>query len=455
MRTNLCALGSFFTLAVAPTALAREATAETTIGAAGVAADASSEAAPATPAKDSYLKRHRPRANLFEAGLFGGFLIPSDDHGLHDESRPHGTYNVAGEIGLRLAYFPTSFLGAEMEAAALPTSTDDADAAGLWSVRGHGVLQLPTSSITPFVLIGGGAWGAASDAMGADVDPGAHFGVGVKAAFDDFLSVRLDVRDVRIPKNETDGRIQTDNPEVLLGLTFTLDRNPPRRLPVSADGDGDGVADPDDACPKEVGVAPDGCPPDQDKDGIVDAEDECPAESGGKINHGCPPPPCPACPACPTPDPDPDGDGLQGADDRCPLEAETVNGYQDKDGCADAIPEAARKFQGTMTGIHFRFGSAVIQPDSFKVLDDAARTLHEYPELRVRITGHTDDVGPRERNLKLSEDRARAVLDYLVEKGIAEGRLESTGKGPDEPKADNGTAAGQAENRRIEFAILR
>jgi len=80
--------------------------------------------------------------------------------------------------------------------------------------------------------------------------------------------------------------------------------------------------------------------------------------------------------------------------------------------------------------------------------------MTDYPKLRIRITGHTDNVGDRDSNAKLSQARADAVKQYLVDKGVAADRIETRGAGPDEPIADNDTPAGQQKNRRIEFKLL-
>jgi len=407
-------------------------------------------APPAAPAREPYMKRYRPKNNLVEIGVFGGMMFPSDDHGLFDERRAHVPYaDLAGEIGLRLAYFPLSFLGVEIEGAGMPAGIETGGKAGMWTARAHGVLQLPSASIVPFVLLGGGVLGASSDALGSDRDASTHFGGGVKVPFDDFLSLRVDVRDTLIPKYAEEAQVH--NPELLFGLTFTLDRHPPKKL--AGDQDGDGVFDDDDSCPDAAGPAPTGCPPppDQDCDGVPDADDRCPEEHG-KDGAGCPVPP--ACPSCEAPNPDPDGDGIIAPDDKCPTAAETRNGFQDADGCPDEIPEEVKKFTGTMEGIKFEFASAVIAPASYPVLDGAAKTLQDYPDLRVLISGHTDNVGARETNVGLSQRRADAVKTYLVGKGGAADRIETRGAGPDEPVADNATPAGRQQNRRIEFKIL-
>lgn len=106
--------------------------------------------------------------------------------------------------------------------------------------------------------------------------------------------------------------------------------------------------------------------------------------------------------------------------------------------------------------IEFETGSAVLLPASTPVLDEVVRVLQEHPELeRVRISGHTDSTSTPSFNQKLSESRAAAVKQYLIDHGIAADRLRSKGFGQNRPIADNGTEEGRAQNRRVEIRILR
>jgi outer membrane protein OmpA-like peptidoglycan-associated protein len=87
------------------------------------------------------------------------------------------------------------------------------------------------------------------------------------------------------------------------------------------------------------------------------------------------------------------------------------------------------------------------------MLDEVVEVLKSRPDAHMGIFGHTDSRGAREMNLKLSKDRAASVVRYLVTKGIAAGRLESDGFGPDKPIDTNETEEGRAKNRRVEFKI--
>ncbi len=197
------------------------------------------------------------------------------------------------------------------------------------------------------------------------------------------------------------------------------------------DSDGDGVADKDDECPNVAGDAANGCKSDSDGDGVNDDVDACP-NTAGPVN-GCP---------------DGDGDGIADKDDKCP----TVGGVVGPDGCAKPVPAAATEvFTRALRGINYRSGSSEITRQSYAILDEVAEVLTDYPGLMVTIEGHTDSQGNDERNMTLSSERATAVLNYLVGKGISASRLKAVGFGELMPIADNNTAAGRAENRRVVF----
>ena len=102
----------------------------------------------------------------------------------------------------------------------------------------------------------------------------------------------------------------------------------------------------------------------------------------------------------------------------------------------------------------FETGKATLQPESFAVLDELVAYLNRKDDQRIEIGGHTDNVGKATSNLKLSMDRAIAVMDYLILKGIMPQRLEAKGYGMTEPVEENTTAEGRAQNRRTEVKVL-
>lgn len=106
--------------------------------------------------------------------------------------------------------------------------------------------------------------------------------------------------------------------------------------------------------------------------------------------------------------------------------------------------------------IQFAFDSAEIEPVSFSLLDELVGVLVQNPQIKeVRIEGHTDSQGNPNYNRKLSKERAQSVKKYFVEKGIAAGRLQPKGYGPDKPITDGTDEASHEINRRVEFTILK
>ncbi len=222
------------------------------------------------------------------------------------------------------------------------------------------------------------------------------------------------------------------------------------------DRDGDGVPNADDLCrtePEDIDGFDDfdGCPDvDNDADGILDADDACPGDAedvdGFDDGDGCP-------------DLDNDGDGVLDSADLCPNESpETRNGYHDEDGCPDTpaagLPLVCRLIP-IAEPVLFRSGRDRILEASFPVLDAVAQELEANPDiLRVRVEGHTDSVGSTQANLDISQQRAEAVVAWLVDWGIDAERLEAVGYGEGQPIADNDTSDGRAANRRVVFTVV-
>ncbi len=223
------------------------------------------------------------------------------------------------------------------------------------------------------------------------------------------------------------------------------------------DTDGDGINDKEDKCPTVKGVREyQGCPiPDTDGDGINDKEDKCPTVFGVKEYQGCPIPDTDGDgildkdDKCPTvfgvieyqgcPIPDTDGDGLNDKEDKCP----NLAGPIDNKGC----PDYAANY--TL----FATGKYQLLSKSYKGLDEVVKILKDNPDMYLSIDGHTDHVGQDEYNHTLSHNRAAAVKNYFISKGIAENRLKSAGHGETMPIADNNTAAGRQKNRRVEMKL--
>lgn len=105
----------------------------------------------------------------------------------------------------------------------------------------------------------------------------------------------------------------------------------------------------------------------------------------------------------------------------------------------------------TLHGPQFDFDKATLKPDGKKMVDEAVRVMRDNPAMRVSVEGHTDSVGTDAYNQRLSERRANAVRDYMVSEGIDASRISTVGYGESKPVADNDTAEGRAENRRVEI----
>ena len=210
------------------------------------------------------------------------------------------------------------------------------------------------------------------------------------------------------------------------------------------DADRDGILDPTDRCPDTPAgqkVDSTGCvpvPPDQDKDGVPDGVDQCPGSPAGQ----------PVTPSgCPVRR-DSDGDGVHDGLDLCPNspKGEAVN----ENGCQILFQKQAARTV-ILRGVNFETGKAILTPEARDVLRDIAAQLVENPQYRVQISGHTDNTGRRATNLRLSFARARAVETFLEANGVPRTQVTSKGFGSAVPIAPNTTAAGRAQNRRVEL----
>jgi len=220
------------------------------------------------------------------------------------------------------------------------------------------------------------------------------------------------------------------------------------------DRDRDGILDSVDRCPdepedKDGFEDEDGCPElDNDRDGVPDREDQCPMDpediDGFKDEDGCP-------------DADNDNDGIPDTTDQCPNEPENFDGIEDGDGC----PEHDRKviIDGgkirILDKVFFETNKAIIKQESYDILFQVAETLRQNPQItKVEVQGHTDSRGRDDYNLELSDRRAAAVRDFLVDRGgIGAERLTSKGYGETEPLVNEENEDAWAQNRRVEFII--
>jgi outer membrane protein OmpA-like peptidoglycan-associated protein len=107
-----------------------------------------------------------------------------------------------------------------------------------------------------------------------------------------------------------------------------------------------------------------------------------------------------------------------------------------------------------LRNIFFDFNKYDLEPQSQAELDKVVQLLQENPTVKIQLEGHTDNIGNAADNLKLSENRAKAVVNYLISKGVDNKRLVAKGYGATQPIADNTTDEGRAQNRRTELKIV-
>jgi len=236
--------------------------------------------------------------------------------------------------------------------------------------------------------------------------------------------------------------------EALAGLVYALTDNLDLHAGAGL-GFTDGLGDPDlrvvagirfrHNAPRHEGFE------DNDEDGVLDKDDDCPTEvedaDGFEDEDGCP-------------EEDNDEDGIPDDKDECPDLPEEEGG--DGDGCPEKTYVKIEGGQMEIFGkVRFKTGSSEIDKKSDPLLDQIAAAMKANPQVKkVRVEGHTDDVGGSDLNQRLSEERASSVKSALSDRGVDSGRLESKGYGESRPTAPNQTAAGRAKNRRVEFIIV-
>jgi OOP family OmpA-OmpF porin len=327
---------------------------------------------------------------------------------------------------------------------------------------------MPANKLVPYLSAGLGI--ATVNYEGSrDTDDSTLFnwGGGVKYFLKENVALRGDVRHIWLLEGNEDA-----NFEYTLGMLFSFGK--PKPAPVVAppppapkaepvDSDGDGVYDDKDKCPgtpKGVKVDAVGCPLDTDGDGVYDYLDKCPdTPKGVKVDAvGCPL--------------DTDGDGVYDYLDKCPdtpkgVKVDAVGCPLDTDG--DGVYDYLDKCPGTpkgvkvdevgcpikkcvemKLGINFDSDKADVKAVYHDEIAKVAGLLKDLEGSTAVIEGHTDSTASAAYNQKLSQRRADSVKSYLVQKfGIDASRISAEGYGEDIPIADNKTAAGKAENRRV------
>jgi outer membrane protein OmpA-like peptidoglycan-associated protein len=432
----------------------------------------------------------------------GGIAFPPAEFGFDqggvDAFAPH----FGGILGVKLV----PALGLEARASLLKES----ELFNLELLHGEGNLSwflVPGARVLPFLTAGAGAIRTENDlqgvlSIGAQNQFAWNAGGGVLFRLDDHLGIRVDARRVSYEVAGTDGEKFRPHTEIFAGLSIGIGGRPkdtdgdgipdradscpdtPMRARVDAagcpiDGDRDGVPDGIDACegtPAGATVDAAGCPADSDHDSIFDGLDDCPqTPSGARVDaKGCPLDAdfdgvyegldqCEGTPGgclvdaggCPS---DTDRDGVCDGVDQCPVTPADVR--VDAKGCPIVVTEKETELLETgmirLQDVNFESGKSTIKPDSYAALDEVGDILSRWPELRIEIGGHTDSQGSEAFNQKLSEDRAKAVLDYLLGKfsGLKAEQLTSAGYGEAKPVAPNDSVLNRAKNRRVEFKVL-
>jgi OOP family OmpA-OmpF porin len=283
---------------------------------------------------------------------------------------------------------------------------------------------------SPYVFVSGGVMQTEPD--GASKDSGAMYGLGAGFRTDIFGNGPVSLRGEY--RYRVDQALSSSLKDHVLSLGVQLSFG--QTIKPVKDTDRDGVLDPDDRCPGTVaGAEVDamGCEKDDDLDGVLNSIDECPNTPRNTFvdEVGC--------------QLDSDEDGVVDRLDQCP---DTAPGVPvDIRGC-----EIKAKIE--LPGVSFETNSAVLLPGAEQVLDDAAASLLKNSTLLVEVEGHTDNVGAADYNLDLSALRAQAVSDYLIASGVEPKRLSTRGYGESVPIADNSTATGRSQNRRVVLRIL-
>jgi OOP family OmpA-OmpF porin len=397
---------------------------------------------------------------------FGGMFWDMADKGLGVESK-------SPYLGARYAVYFNERFGVQGNFGLVPSSNSDGTRDyNFLMVSGDAVFNLATGKVIPYALGGVGYMKNWSQEEFLDIkDPYYEFGGGIRVFTVENAWVGGDVRDVILKTDAMGGdKVNYQNLLATFEFGFQWGGGPP------PDTDMDGVPDKKDKCPDTpAGAIVDerGCPIDTDGDGVFDGLDKCAGTPSGATvdNAGCPK--------------DSDADGVLDGLDKCPgtpkgavVDASGCPKDTDKDGIYDGLDKCPDTRAGARIDasgceikeieyellskerlelyVNFKSGSATIMDESKPLLNDVGDVLAKWSDVQVEISGHTDAQGSDESNMKLSQKRAEAVRDYLLQtfSGISASRLVAKGYGESMPIAPNDTKEGMAKNRRVEVKVL-
>jgi len=332
---------------------------------------------------------------------------------LHDDSLDNSLtgnvgigYRFSEDWGVEAIY---SILTDVDFSSTLVNSNGDGDA---WSVGFLRFLPDTADDLEHYVSFGAGLTSFDFDTSGLDYEESTYYlGYGIKKYFTDRLALRGDIRAQNFADSDEHGV------HVMLGLDYAFGRTS-KPVPVVAQG-----------------------PTDSDGDGVYDNLDQCPGTPAGtRVDaNGC---------TVVEPPKDSDGDGVFDSADACP---NTPAGARvDEKGCQYVITETV----SVELEVLFPTNQATIDPVYYDEINRVADFMTLFPSTSATIEGHTDDQGAADYNQDLSQRRADAVKKVLVEeKGIAASRLNAVGYGESRPRADNSTAEGRQQNRRVVAVI--
>jgi outer membrane protein OmpA-like peptidoglycan-associated protein len=152
------------------------------------------------------------------------------------------------------------------------------------------------------------------------------------------------------------------------------------------------------------------------------------------------------------------------------MEPETMNGFEDDDGCPDTVPADVEGLKGTVEGLLYADGETAVRDSARKSLENIKKVMEAHPSLKIVLVGHTDNAEAKafaeppaagkpapdldSLNTDLARARAEAVRQALVAIGVPQGRIVVDGVGAEEPVADNSTAKGRLANRRVELKLF-
>lgn len=273
-------------------------------------------------------------------------------------------------------------------------------------------------------------------------------GVGAKVPFTDAIALKVEA--LYMLKNSHSR--WDSNLALLAGLNFAFGQKA-QPEPIDGDDDNDGVLNSVDKCPNTPAgtkVDASGCKidGDDDQDGVLNSKDKCPnTPYGTKVDaNGC------------KIDGDDDKDGVLNSVDKCPNSK--AGAKVDASGCeivSAKIMEVKAPVCPPKINLHinFKFDSAVIKEGSLERVDKFSDFLKCTPDYKAQIIGHTDSKGSEAYNIKLSQRRADAVRNRIIENGVSPEKVTTSARGESEPIATNKTREGRAQNRRIEAQLTK